>query len=74
MIAMIPKPEPPGCNGTIAARVDNVEYCGRDSLVDVVTASGTRLHVRSTASPALGDAVRLHVPAERVLVFPLTPA
>jgi putative spermidine/putrescine transport system ATP-binding protein len=63
-----------GSRNTIVARVDNVEYCGRDSLVDVVTASGTRLHVRSTASPALGDIVRLHVPAERVLVYPLTPA
>src|SRR5206468_1849503 len=31
---------------TIRARVENVEYCGRDSLLDVVTASGTLLHVR----------------------------
>ena len=31
---------------TIAGRVDNVEYCGRDALLDVVTASGTLLHVR----------------------------
>ncbi len=57
-------------DNTISARVDNVEYCGRDSLVDVVTASGTRLHVRATASPQLGETVRVCVPRERVLVYP----
>src|SRR5947207_1563855 len=61
---------PLGGTNTIAARVDNVEYAGRDSLVDVITASGTRLHVRATSSPALGDEVRVHVSPERVLVYP----
>ena len=60
---------PNGAN-TIAGRVDNVEYCGRDSLVDVMTASGTRLHVRATGTPVLGDTVEVHVPVERVLVYP----
>ena len=60
---------PNGAN-TIAARVDNVEYAGRESLVDVITASGTRLHVRATSSPALGDQVRVYVPPERALVYP----
>jgi putative spermidine/putrescine transport system ATP-binding protein len=55
---------------TIAGRVDNVEYCGRDSLVDVVTASGTLLHVRATGTPRPGDLVQVHVPIERVLVYP----
>ncbi len=36
-----------GGANTLAGRVDNVEYCGRDSLVDVVTSDGTRLHVRT---------------------------
>src|SRR6185295_9185195 len=31
---------------TIDGRVDNVEYCGRDALLDIVTASGALLHVR----------------------------
>src|SRR5205823_7767887 len=64
---------PNGVN-TITARVDNVEYCGRDSLVDVITAGGTRLHVRATASPNLGDEVRIHAAPERVLVYPATLA
>ena len=64
---------PNGAN-TIAARVDNVEYAGRDSLVDVITASGTRLHVRATSSPALGDQVRVYVPPERALVYPAAQA
>ena len=59
-----------GGANTIAGRVSNVEYCGRDSLVDVVTSSGTLLHVRATGSPRLDDAVHVHVPAERVLVYP----
>jgi putative spermidine/putrescine transport system ATP-binding protein len=66
--------EGPDGNNTIAARVDNVEYCGRDSLVDVVTASGLRLHVRTTALPNLGDEVRIHAAPERVLVYPANPA
>jgi len=75
MVAMRPEEMtigtgPDGRN-TIDARVENVEYCGRDSLVDVVTASGTRLHVRATMSPALGDQVRVHVPVDRVLVYPV---
>ena len=60
---------PNGLN-TISARVENVEYCGRDSLLDVVTASGTVLHVRATGNVAMGETVRVHVPVERVLVYP----
>ena len=60
---------PAGVN-TISGRVDNVEYCGRDLLVDVLTASGTRIHVRSTGSPLLGEVVRVHIPVDRTLVYP----
>jgi len=60
---------PSGVN-TIAGRVENVEYCGRDSLVDIVTASGALLHARSARPVALGENVRVHVPAERALVYP----
>ena len=55
---------------TISGRVDNVEYCGRDSLLDVVTESGTRLYVRSARSPEPGSVVRVHIPVERTLVYP----
>jgi putative spermidine/putrescine transport system ATP-binding protein len=55
---------------TIDARVQNVEYCGRDSLLDVVTNAGTLLHVRATGTIAVGDAVRVYVPVDRVLVYP----
>ena len=59
---------PEGAN-TIAGRVDNVEYSGRDALLDLVTASGTVLHVRGPVSIRRGDEVRVHVPPERVLVY-----
>ena len=55
---------------TVAGQVVNVEYGGRDSLVDVKTPGGTLLHVRSARQPALGDAVAVQVPVERALVYP----
>ena len=60
----------PGGSNTISGRVDNVEYCGRDSLIDVVTASGTRLYVRANGAPQAGDTVYVHIPVERTLVYP----
>jgi putative spermidine/putrescine transport system ATP-binding protein len=62
--------EGPGGLNTIAGRVENVEYSGRDSLLDVVTSSGTLLHVRGPVTTALNDIVRVYVPVERVLVYP----
>jgi putative spermidine/putrescine transport system ATP-binding protein len=56
---------------TIAGRVDNVEYSGRDALLDVVTPSGTLLHVRGAVTIRRGDQVRVQVPVERTLVYPL---
>jgi putative spermidine/putrescine transport system ATP-binding protein len=55
----------------IVATVENVEYGGRDSLLDVVTPSGTMLHVRGPVTTSRGDKVRVHVPVERALVYPL---
>ena len=60
---------PDGLNA-IAGRVDNVEYSGRESLIDVVTASGLKLIVRTAEPVRTGDDVRLHVPVERTLVYP----
>jgi putative spermidine/putrescine transport system ATP-binding protein len=60
----------PGAENVIAGRVDNVEYGGRDSLIDVVTPGGTRLHVRAPGSVSPGASVLVHVPPERVLVYP----
>jgi len=60
----------PAAENVIAGRVDNVEYGGRDSLVDVVTRGGTRLHVRAPVDVAPGAEVHVHVPPERVLVYP----
>jgi putative spermidine/putrescine transport system ATP-binding protein len=60
---------PDGAN-TIVGRVDNVEYGGRDSLVDVTTRSGVLLHVRSPKRVTIGEEVPVHVPTERALVYP----
>jgi multiple sugar transport system ATP-binding protein len=53
----------------IAGTVDQVEYCGRDYLVDVVTAAGTvylctERHIRPD------ETAQLSIAPERVLVFP----
>jgi putative spermidine/putrescine transport system ATP-binding protein len=53
-----------------AATVDSMEYGGRESLVDVVTADGTHLHVRTTVMVRAGEAVRVSVSPERVLLYP----
>ncbi len=77
MIAMRPEEIvvlPRGVTGDginlIEGTIDNVEYGGRDSLLDVLTAAGVRLHVRAMGVHNAGDAVRMQVPVERVLVYP----
>ena len=60
----------PAAENIVSGRVDNVEYGGRDSLIDIVTSGGTRLHVRAPGNVALGSELHLHVPPERVLVYP----
>jgi putative spermidine/putrescine transport system ATP-binding protein len=49
--------------------VANVEYCGRESLIDVSVTGGVRLHVRTSSPVAPGDRLYLSVPPERVLVY-----
>jgi putative spermidine/putrescine transport system ATP-binding protein len=63
-----------GVDGGIGGRVETVEYCGREYLVDVVTESGITLHARSLQRVAPGDTGRCHADPERVLVYPLTPS
>ncbi|HSS71729.1 MAG TPA: ABC transporter ATP-binding protein [Casimicrobiaceae bacterium] len=65
--------EGPGGANTIAGRVENVEYCGRDSQLDIVTSSGTLLHVRTAGQISMGESLRVHVPVERALVYPADP-
>jgi len=60
-----------GSANAIAGKVTNVEYCGRDSLVDVLTPAGTVLHVRSAQPPRVGDLAHVQVPVERALVYPV---
>jgi putative spermidine/putrescine transport system ATP-binding protein len=60
----------PAATNVIGGRVDAVEYGGRDSLVEVVTPAGTLLHVRAAGKVSPGASVYVHVPPERVLVYP----
>jgi ABC-type sugar transport system ATPase subunit len=57
-------------DNVMTGRVDNVEYGGRDSLVEIVTHDGTRLHVRAPGRFESGAEVFIRVPPERVLVYP----
>ena len=54
----------------ISGRIDNVEYGGRDALLDIVTPSGTLVHARGPVTLKRGDEVSVHVPVERALVYP----
>jgi putative spermidine/putrescine transport system ATP-binding protein len=55
---------------SIAGVVEGVEYCGRDSLVDLAVAAGVRLYVRTDLSVRVGDRLHVTAPVERVLVYP----
>ena len=63
--------EGPGGENTFPVRIQGVEYCGRDSLLDVTTASGLRMHVRTTSRFTPGTTIKVHVPVERALVYPV---
>jgi putative spermidine/putrescine transport system ATP-binding protein len=54
---------------TIEARVDVVEYQGREFAVDVTTPDGVELHVVSELAPTPGETVRLTVDPARALVY-----
>ena len=54
----------------ISGKVENVEYGGHDSLIDVSAGHGVLLHARTSERLHVGDAVTLTVAPERVLVYP----
>jgi len=60
----------PAATNVVGGRVDSVEYGGRDSLIELVTTAGTRLHLRAPGKVNPGANVFVHVPPERVLVYP----
>ena len=60
----------PAATNVVGGRVDSVEYGGRDSLIELVTPAGTRLHLRAAGKVSPGANVFVHVPPERVLVYP----
>src|SRR5438067_7758462 len=70
-VALRPDDVEPGGGGAnaIEARVEIVEYCGRDWLVDLGLRDGRTLYARSPRTVAPGDSVRCTVAPERVLVF-----
>jgi putative spermidine/putrescine transport system ATP-binding protein len=55
---------------TIEGKVENVEYGGHDSLVDVRVGKDTLLHVRTSERVKVGENVRLTVAPQRVLAYP----
>jgi putative spermidine/putrescine transport system ATP-binding protein len=60
---------PDTAENVIPAEVEIVEYHGREQVVEARLPGGQPLHMRTTSRLAPGDAVRLTVPSERVLVF-----
>jgi putative spermidine/putrescine transport system ATP-binding protein len=57
----------------IDAVVEVVEYQGRELAVEVRTAAGRALHVRTDQRLAPGDEVALAIDPQRLLVYPLAP-
>jgi len=58
----------------IAGKVENVEYGGHDSLIDVRVGEGVVLHARSGERVKIGDDVKLTIAPQRVLVYPAESA
>jgi putative spermidine/putrescine transport system ATP-binding protein len=58
----------------IPGKIENVEYGGRDSLIDVRVGDGVLLYARTTERVKPGDAVTLTIAPERVLVYPAESA
>jgi len=63
-----------GAPNAIAGEVENVEYYGRDCLVEVVAAGGLRLYARTQGRVECGTVVHAVVAPERVLVYPANHA
>jgi putative spermidine/putrescine transport system ATP-binding protein len=59
----------PVSDGPIAATVEAAEYRGRDFYGFARAADGTELFFRAERRVSAGEAIRLAVPAERVLVY-----
>src|SRR4030095_3452356 len=49
-----------GAANIISGRIDNVEYGGRDALLDIVTPSGTLIHARGPVTLKRGEDVSVH--------------
>ena len=56
---------------SLSARVESVEYYGRESLFMLRTQDNTRLYVRTEGQAAPGDTIRVAVAANRVLAYPI---
>jgi len=63
-----------GGPNAIAGKVENVEYGGHESLIDVRAGNGVLLHVRTGTRVKMGEAVTLAIAPERVLVYPAETA
>jgi putative spermidine/putrescine transport system ATP-binding protein len=59
---------------SITARVEAVEYYGRESLFMLRTQDQTRLFVRAPGNAAPGDDLTVAIPHERVLAYPIEQA
>ena len=66
--ALVPRSTPARAN-EVDAEVEIVEYHGREQAVEARLPGGQAVHLRTDDRLAPGDAVRLRVPVERVLVF-----
>jgi putative spermidine/putrescine transport system ATP-binding protein len=59
---------------SITARVESVEYYGRESLFMLRTQDQTRLFVRAPGNASPGDDLTVSIPHERVLAYPAEQA
>ncbi len=59
-----------GAANSVAARVESIEYYGRESLFMLRTQDNTRLYVRTEGQASPGETIHVTVAADRVLAYP----
>jgi len=76
LVAIRPEDFRPGDGGSagrnvIDAIINNVEYCGFSSQVDLLTEAGDIIHMRTHESMEANVRIRISVPPERALAYPV---
>jgi putative spermidine/putrescine transport system ATP-binding protein len=70
--SIMPKDASPA--NALTARVESVEYYGRETLFMLRTLDHVPIFVRTQGSATIGESLTVSIPRERILVYPAEQA